>query len=175
VNCIHNGQFYQAGAPTPYASEADLPAALRAFVATGGEPSTQPVERNVYDLPLSIRRQVREHERAAAEKAWAEEQASAPLRPDIAEALQDAHDRSIGLAKAQAQLNQDVVDAAYAAAEAAAEPPQLYVRRGGEWARVERAKLKAGETCFVRRPSGEMEAVGVVDSRGEPPLPEIQL
>ena len=67
-----------------------------------------------------------------------------------------------------------MVDAAYKAAQAP-EPPQLYVRRGGAWGQVERAKLKPGETCFVKRENGAMEAVGVVDSRGEAARYPLQL
>ena len=50
---------------------------------------------------------------------------------------------------------------------------QYYVRRGGEMARVERAKLKLGETVFVKRPNGEMGAAGFINANGEPPDSEI--
>ena len=39
--------------------------------------------------------------------------------------------------------------------------------------KVQNAKLKPGEHVFVKRENGEMEAVGVVDSRGEPPPQKI--
>ena len=44
---------------------------------------------------------------------------------------------------------------------------------GGEGVRTERAKLRPGEYVFVLRPNGEYETMGVVDSRGEPPPPEV--
>jgi hypothetical protein len=57
--------------------------------------------------------------------------------------------------------------------EAAAKVAQLYVRRGGEWGRVQNSKLKIGEHVFVRRENGQMESVGVVDSNGGLPPQEI--
>jgi hypothetical protein len=44
---------------------------LKPFIATGEEPSTQPVQPNIYELPLAIRHQVRGLELATAEKQWA--------------------------------------------------------------------------------------------------------
>ena len=129
VNCIHDGCFYPAGTPLPFTDESALPESLKPFVATAAAPPPEPVQRNIYDLPLSIRRQVGKLELAAAEKEWAEAQASEPLREDVAAALEDAHAAHVGRAKAQLKHNQDVVDAAYKAAQAP-EPPQLYVRRG---------------------------------------------
>jgi hypothetical protein len=110
----------------------------------------------------------------AAEREAAEAQADQPLRPDIAGALEAAHEQSISARKAQAEYHHALADAAYEQAAAAAEPVQYYVKRGGEWGRVQNSKPKPGETVYVRR-ENEMEAVGVVDSRGEPPPPEIQL
>ena len=43
----------------PFTRAADLPESLKPFVATGEEASIQPAERNIYDTPLAIRRQVR--------------------------------------------------------------------------------------------------------------------
>ena len=101
VNCIHNGQFYPAGTPTPYASEADLPLALKAFVARGDEPPPFNLsERNIYDLPPHLRRQVRGLQLAVDEKEAAEAAFDEPLREDIAEVLQSEHDTAIGRARA---------------------------------------------------------------------------
>ena len=149
VNAIVNGAFFSAGAPLPFKDENELPETLRPFVASEAAPPPEPVQRDIYDLPLSIRRQVRGLERTAAEKAWAEQQASEPLREDVAAALEAEHDTAIGLAKAKAQYNQDVVDAAYEAAQPAP-PRQLYVKRGGAMGQVERCRLKPGELIFAR-------------------------
>jgi hypothetical protein len=170
---VATGQFYCAGTAVPF-TETDLPAALQPFVATGEEPSIQPVERNIYNS-WSIRRQVHRLEKGVALQEAAEEEATAPLPPETAEALLAAHELHIGAALKQAEYSQGLSDAAYAqAAEAAAaKVTQYFVRRGGEWARAERARLKAGETCFIKRPNGETEAAGTVDSSGGLPPPEI--
>src|SRR6476620_11183939 len=112
------------------------------------------------------RRRHRAARRLAATAAYEDlaiEEMNRPLPEETAAALQDQHDKSIGLALAQAEANRRLVDAAYEQAARAAEPPQLYVRRGGAWGRVERAKLKPGEHVFALRPTGEYETVGVVN------------
>ena len=172
VNAIIGGKFYGAGTPLPFTDENDLPASLKPFRATGEEPSTQPVERNIYDLPLSVRRQVRKLELAAAEKEWAEAQAAAPLREDVAAALEAEHDIAIGRAKAQMAFNQSAIDNAHAAAAAAAEPAPLFVRRGAVYKRCDATRLRPGEQFFAKR-AGGWEYVGVINARGEPPPPEI--
>jgi hypothetical protein len=172
VSAIVGGVFYGAGTPLPYENENDLLASLKPFIATGEEPSLQPVVRNIYDLSPAARRQVRQLEMQAAHQEFAEQVASEPLPPETAAALQASHNIAIRRARAQLEHNQTVIDAAHAAAQSA-EPPQLFVKRGGEWGHVERAKLKVGEHVFVRRENGQMESVGVVNSRGEPPPPEI--
>ena len=137
VKAIVGGVFFPAGIELPFENEGALPESLKPFIATAEAPAPEPVQRNIYDLPLSTRRQVRGLELAAAEKEWAEQQASEPLREeDVAAALEDAHAARVGRAKAQLEHNQTVVDAAYEAAQQA-EPPQLFVRRGGEWGRVQ--------------------------------------
>jgi hypothetical protein len=175
VNCIADGRFFCAGTPLPFQRE-DLPEALKAFISTGSSATPfEPSERNLYnDMSPHARHQARRLAQAAQEKDWAEEQASAPLREDIAAALADEHDIATSRAKAQAEYDQALSDAAHAVMQPVP-PPQFYVRRGGEWAHVERAKLKVGETVFVRRESGQMESVGAINQNGEPPEPEIQL
>ncbi len=168
VNAIIEGVFYRAGTPLPYQSEKDLPPNLQPFVATGQEPSLQPVMRNIYDLSPAARRQIRVHEAAAAEKAWAEQVADEPLPPETAEALQASHDIAIGRARAQLEHNQAVIDAAHAAAQPT-EPRQLFVRRGGELGHAERCRLKPAELIFARTPTGEYEAVGHTNSNAEIP------
>jgi hypothetical protein len=174
-NCIINGKFYAAGEPLPYDREEDLPAALKPLIAGPGAPAPfQPSERDIYNnLPRSLRRQARMLEHAVAYEDQEIAQMNKPLPPETAAAIEDAHTRSIALQKAQAEYNGKLLDAAYEQAAAAAQPPPLYVRRGGEWGRVARAKLKPGEHVFALRPNGEYETIGVVDSRGEPPPPEV--
>jgi hypothetical protein len=105
----------------------------------------------------------------AAEREAAEEEADQPLRPDIAEALEAAHDKAIGVALKQAEINQRLSDAAYEQAAQAAQPRELFVRRGGEMGRTDRCRLRVGETVFARMPNGEYESVGRVNSNGEIP------
>ena len=174
VNAIVNGTFFSAGTALPFTAESELPESLKPFIATAEAPPPEPVQRNIYDMSPPVRRQARRLEMHAAHQELAEQVASEPLPEDVQAALESEHDIAIGRAKAQAEYNQSVVDAAYAAAQAD-EPPQRYVRRGGEWGHVERAKLKPGETVFVKRENGEMEAVGVVDATGGLPPQEIQL
>ena len=172
VNTVVDGRWFAAGEALPYASEAGLPAVLKPFIASGAELLPDPSDRDIY-LSNQARRQARRLEAIAEEKEWAEQQASEPLPPDVAAALQDSHDRYIGEALAQAKHNQSAIDNAHEAIAAAAEPTQYFVRRGGEWARSQNARLKPGESVFVRRPNGEMEAAGIVDSRGQLPPEEI--
>jgi hypothetical protein len=177
VNCIVGGVFHSARSPLPFTSENALPEALRAFIATAASPPPEPPTRNIYDMPLALRRQVRGLELGAAEKAWAEEQASEPLREDLRAALEDAHDRNVSTTKAQMEYNQGLSDAAYARAaeEAEAKTTRYFVKRGGEMARVERARLKPAETVFTKRENGQYEAAGVIDANGEPLPPEITI
>jgi hypothetical protein len=174
VNCIHDGRFYAAGTATPYTSEADLPLAMKGFIASEATPAPfDPSVRNIYgDMTPAARRQVRQLELAAAEREWFEEQAAEPLPEDVQAALEDSHAAYIARLKAEAEYDGKLADTAFQAAQPAP-PPQLYVRRGGEWGHVERAKLKPAEHVFVRRENGQMESVGVVDSNGQPPPPEI--
>ena len=73
----------------------------------------------------AARRQARTLELATAEKAWAKEQANKPLREDVAAALEAEHAIAIGRDRAQAQYNEELVDAAHEAMRAP-EPRQLY-------------------------------------------------
>ena len=146
---------------------------MKPFVATGQEMPFNPAERDIYSMSPLARRAVRRLEMDAAHQEFAEAVASEPLPPETAEALRASHELHIGKALAQAKYDQDVVDVAYVQAAEAVEATQYFVRRGGEWARTQNARLKPGETVFVRRQNGEMEAAGVIDSRGEPPPPEI--
>ena len=55
-----------------------------------------------------------------------------------------------------------------AEAEAEARVTKYFVKRGGEMARCERAKLRPGEQCFTRQ-GDEWVYAGVIDSTGAPP------
>jgi hypothetical protein len=192
ANCIADGRFIPAGSETPFTEET-LPPHLREYLARGDEDFFTHASRNIYNQQPGpepgpvfyqatggaqfVRRQASRAARGMEEQVMAEEWANEPLPVETQEALADIHDRASALAKAQIQFNRDQADIAYeqAEAEAAAKEArqQLYVRRGGEFGRVERARLKPGEPVFVKRENGEMEAVGIIDSRGEPPEPEI--
>jgi hypothetical protein len=82
ANAIIGGVFFPAGDPLPFTSEADLPESLKPFVATAEAPPPEPPVRNIYDLPLSTRRQVRRLEMHAAHQEFAEQVASEPLPPE---------------------------------------------------------------------------------------------
>ena len=109
------------------------------------------------------------------EQIYAEEQAQADaeLPPETAAALQDAHDLYIGKAKAQGAYAQRLTDAAYESAAQAAEPPQLFVKRGGEMGRTERSRLKPGEPVFAKFGGGDWQVVGHVNANGEAPEPPL--
>ena len=175
VNAIINGTFFSAGTPLPFGSESELPESLRPFLATAAAPPPEPPVRNIYDMSPLVRRQARRLEMHAAHQEFAEQVASEPLREDVAAVLEAEHDTAIGRAKAEAEYHQRLSDGIYKQLEeeAAAKVAQLYVRRGGEWGRVQNSKLKIGEHVFVRRENGQMESVGVVDATGGLPPQEI--
>ncbi len=173
ANCIIGGAFFPAGNELPFKDEGEVPISLKPFIATAEAPAPEPVQRNIYGPPpLAIKRQLHRLEKGIALQEAAEAEASEPLRRNLAAALEAEHDTAIGAAKAQARFNQDVIDAAHAAAQAP-EPLQRYVKRGGAWGRVQNSKLKPGEHVFVKRENGEYETVGVVDATGGLPPEEI--
>jgi hypothetical protein len=157
TNAIVGGVFYGAGT----ASETDLPESLRPFVAGEDKQPLPAPERNVYDS-WSLRIQARRLEKGIAMQEAAEELANEPLRPDVQAALEAEHDLAIGRAKAQAEHSAGLYDAAYEGAQAA-EPAQLFVKRGGEMTLVQRCRLKPGETVFAK----------IVDATGGLPPEEI--
>jgi hypothetical protein len=129
VNAIIAGVFYRAGTALPFENENALPESLKPFVATAEAPPPEPAQSNIYDLPLSTRRQVRKLELAAAEKEWAEAQASIPLPEDVQAALEDSHAKHIGRLLKEAEVNAKLTDAAYAAVQPAAAPALREARR----------------------------------------------
>ncbi len=171
--CIINGQYYRQGEVLPFAAEHELPENLKALIATGEEEEPfDPAERNFYDLPPHLRRQARavRGNVLLQEENEAFAEAHQRLPEDVQAALEDAHALHVAKVKAQMLVNQYSTDSvvARAEAEATARIIQFYVKRGGEFARVERAKLRPGEQCFTRQ-GDEWVYAGVIDSRGEPP------
>ena len=173
ANCIADGRFIPAGDPTPF-TEATLPEHLREYLASGAEDFFTPAQRDIYRGQPGpepgagfiyqgvsngqwVRRQAAQAAAGLQEKAWLEaEAATETLPPETLEVLQAKHDEHIALLKARGAYAQKLADVTYeqAAAEAAAKETQFYVKRGGEMARVERAKLRPGEKCFMREGRG---------------------
>jgi hypothetical protein len=194
---VIDGVYYGAGQPLPFVKAAEVPESLRHLIATDEAQIPAPVVRNIYTgqgpelgQPAGmvyhatsgaqwVRQQAAQAAAGLEEQAWAEAQAEADqaLPAETLEVLEAEHSARIERVKAQMQANQTATENAYAAAAQQAEEvqTQFFVRRGGEMARVERAKLKPGELCFVKRPNGEMEAAGVIDANGAPPPSEIIL
>ena len=191
VSLIESGRFIRAGEPTPYLRVEDVPEHLRQYLVTGDEgPFFTPAERDFYNnpqpepeliyQPLSGERGMKRQAMRAAsisqEQIYAEqevERANA-LSPEAEEALQDSHDRHAALMKAQLAHDRDAIDRIYEIAAQESEPQKLYLRRGSVHVSTEKvSRFKPGEHVFARRPSGEYESVGIVDSEGELPPEEI--
>jgi hypothetical protein len=171
TGAIVDGRYFAAGSVLPFTKEADVPENLRPYIATEEEILPPPV-RNIYDLPPHLRRQARQIQANVQWQDWAEAQASEPLPPDVAEVLQDSHDKYISI-KAQMAYNQDASDNAYASA-APREPQKFFVKRGAVYADARKAsKLKVAENVYALRPNGEYECIGIVDSEGQLPPEEI--
>ena len=153
-NTIFEGKFIAAGTVTPYKCEADLPESLKPFVADEGETFYAPADRDLYAHP---------DPRIQPD----------PLPPETQAELEAAHIRRMSLLMARAEGVQNEVDAVYERAEAKAKVTRYFVRRGGNWGAVQNANLKPGEPVFVKRPNGEMEVSGYIDSKGDWPDPEI--
>ena len=107
---------------------------MRAFVVTDDdEPEAEEEGRANYELGVvyqmtesghrgrALTRQVAELEREAENQAWVEEQLSAPLRPDIAEAFEDQNAQRVGRQMAEAETRARWIDAASEAAESGGE------------------------------------------------------
>ncbi len=103
-NTILDGRFINAGDPLPVERVAALPEVLRPLAVTGEPEPEEPNEAGgFFDLNTPYRvtddnrlgrrvqRQISEMEAAAQEQEWIEEQMDAPLPPQIAETLQQAH------------------------------------------------------------------------------------
>jgi hypothetical protein len=122
--------FFSAGEPSPYRSLDEVPPNLQPFVVTDDdEPEAEIEGRANYELSVvyqmteggrrgrAISRQVTELERSAENQAWAEEQLSIPLRPEIADALEDQNAQRVGRQMAEAEARARWRDAASEAAQ----------------------------------------------------------
>jgi hypothetical protein len=180
ANVLVDGRFIPAGDATPF-TEQSLPPHLREYLASGQEDFYHPSTRNYYHQPgpelgagviyqgTGGQWTRREAARAAAglqEQIYAEQEAERDqqLPAETQEVLETEHSRRIDKLKAQASYNQKIADGVYEReeAEASAKETQFYVRRGGEMARVERAKLKPGESTFVRRTANTKSAASSI-------------
>jgi hypothetical protein len=191
TNTILGNRFFNAYEPLPVASVEDLPENLRPLVVTSEPEAEEPnVARGsfqtgvIYEMTedgrlgrihkRKVERQVAELEAAAQEDEWIEEQLDAPLPPEIAESLQEEHEDAVALAKAQLAADARRSDEASDAAATAAEPPQLYVKRGvRHYAPAHKARLKPDEPVFVRQPEGHFECIGQTDGNAQ--LPDIPI
>ena len=168
--CIIAGTYYRAGEVLPFAREEDLPENLRPLVGVPGVEAFDPCERDYYSPEL--RRHAAQIRGNVQWQATAEELAEQEQRlpPEVQEVLEDKHSRRTEKLRAQMAYNKSATDAVYeaASAEAAAQEIKFFVRRGGEMAAAERARLKPGEKCFMRQ-GDDWVFAGVINSNGEPP------
>ena len=108
--------FFSAGTASPYHDISEVPKNLRPFVVTDDdEPEAEVEGRANYELGVVyamtedgrrghvISRQIAELEREADQRDWVEEQLSTPLRPDIADALEDQNAQRVGRQMAEAE------------------------------------------------------------------------
>ena len=88
---------------------------------------------------------------------------------------QQEHENAVAFTAPQAAADARRADDIADGAAAAAEPPRLYVKRGGRhYAPADRARLLPGEDVFIRQPDGHFECIGITDARAElPDLPII--
>ena len=191
TNTILGNRFFNAGEPLPVASVEDLPENLRPLVVTSEPEAEEPNEprgnfqlNTIYEvtddnklgrtLRRQVERQVAELEAENQREEWVEDAVNAgELPPEVAESLQEAHESHIGLQKAQLEADASRSDEASDAAATAAEPPRMYVKRGGRhYAPADKARLLPGEPVFVRQPEGRFECIGTTDGHSQlPDLP----
>ena len=95
-----------------------------------------------------------------------------PLPEDVQAALQDAHDRAIGLEIAHLEHRQSAIDNLHEAVPAPAETAQYFVKRGAVFKRINATRLRPGEQYFAKR-AGGWEYASVINANGEPPEQEI--
>ena len=107
TNAIVNGQFFNAYEPLPFERVEDLPENFRPLVVTAlPEDEDEPNEpRGAFELNAiyqltsdgrlgrRLQREVAQMEAQEAQEEWSEEQMDAPLPPQVAESLQEEHER----------------------------------------------------------------------------------
>jgi hypothetical protein len=187
-NTILDGRFIVAGEPLPCASEADVPETLRAYIVTDSTEAEEPDgPRGAFELNTlyqvtsdgrlgrRLQREVAQMEAENAREEWIEEEASRPLPQEIVADLEDEHHKHVSLQAAQLGAAQVMSDSVADAAQEAAEPPVLLVRRGvRHYARALSARLKPGEPVFIKEPDGSFQFIGTTDSKAQlPDLPVI--
>ena len=193
VNCLVDGKFFTAGSEVPFTAET-LPEHLRAFIATGEEPpfySHQ--ERLIYDTrkrgmtPAWFSRPPAASNGCKGRRArrsqfhrnkFGPRHKRKPMGSCQRKRKRPWRTRTPSTAPwrwRQLAAHQRFTDAVYEDAERQVEEKQtqFYVKRGGAWGKVQNATLKPGEVCFVKRPNGQYEVSGYIDSDGQPPDPEI--
>jgi hypothetical protein len=186
-NTIIDGKFYVMGDPLPFARVEDLPPSLQPLVVTDEPEEFDDEPRGAFELNAvyrvtddnrlgrQVQRQIAQLEALAEEKEWIEEEADAPLPPEVAESLQASHQDAVAQQAAQAGADAERADQIADAVIATQEPPQLFVKRGGRhYAPALKARLKPGEDVFTREPDGSFQCIGITESKGElPDLPII--
>jgi hypothetical protein len=174
TNCIVDGVFIRAGEALPFEREEDLPPNLKAVAAAGEAEFLPKPVRDIYaPQPPSRGGNVQWMD---AEDALVAEM-NAPLPEETSAALEAAHSGYIEKLKAQKAFGQAAADAVFERAtqrETEVET-QYFVKRGGEFGKVQNCQLKPGEPCFVKRPNGQYEVSGYTDSDCRPPDSEITL
>jgi hypothetical protein len=193
TNCIVNNRFYKVGEALPFENIDDLPPNLKPLVVSGepGEPDEEPEAdeprssfrlNEIYrvrddgrlgrQLQRRAQRDIAEMEEDAAREEWIEETAnSTELPAEVAQDLEAEHRRHVAQQTAQLAADANRSDAASDAAAEAGAVPTLYVRRGSRhYAPALKARLKAGESVFIRQPDGRFEFVGEVDGHGQLPI-----
>ncbi len=86
--------------------------------------------------------------------------------------LQDAHNKSIELAKAQLSADQNAIDNAHESLARVSEPVQLYAKRGAVYTRIEKVRLAPAEPIFIKHPGATgnfLEIIGQTDVDCLPP------
>ena len=196
ANAPGGSRFIVGGDDSPYRDIAEVPVNLRPLIVSGepAAPEEPNVARGNFEMGVayqvtddnrlgrvqrrSVDRQIAQMEAQNDYQEQLEEEAAADeLPPEVAESLQASHEDAVAFAKAQAAVDAARADAASDAAAEAAQPPELYVKRGGRhYAPALKARLKPGEEIFIKDPlDGSFVFIGTTDSRADLPEPPITI